>query len=485
MKTNKLCFCVVLLLCSVFTTTLSGQNPYNLPELPGIRVQEGILNFRDSAAFRTAYDQLSVLVEAWNADPNVELNEEDCLDENRVLDAFESQYRYLSLRKKTLIDECEALDRGVDPLNLPDELVIDDVLASFLNSEGVVKVGADIYYASGVNVITQIVGGNMATLRALQRGESPTRYPGEVIVWGGRGDCSAIFQYTVNSNNSNTLSFQPENTYLVGIYYWTFGDGGTSTQTSPTHTYANAGSYEVCLNLELPEEGCADRYCMTVQVGGTGECQALFWFNGAGQQGMYCFTSLLNNNVVAWEWTFGDGGTSNQQNPCHTYTCDKTYMVSLTITTATGCKSSFSMLVVVNTNECCALSANVEGNFYYNNNQRRVRWSQGQINIPIFMTAVKAAMKHYRLKNNGNWATQNANLQLQFMGNVYTKGVANCNCQHAYPIGSTYMAFNKKKLVAVKNIPKMFRVKHQFNWSVRYTANNTFLGEKTTPATCN
>jgi len=37
------------------------------------------------------------------------------------------------------------------------------------------------------------------------------------------------------------------------IYYWTFGDGGTSTQKEPTHSYTVAGSYPVSLHTEWQE----------------------------------------------------------------------------------------------------------------------------------------------------------------------------------------------------------------------------------------
>jgi len=36
--------------------------------------------------------------------------------------------------------------------------------------------------------------------------------------------------------------------------------------------------------------------------------------------------------ITAWEWTFGDGGTSTDQNPSHTYDSAGTYSVSLKVT---------------------------------------------------------------------------------------------------------------------------------------------------------
>ena len=40
-------------------------------------------------------------------------------------------------------------------------------------------------------------------------------------------------------------------------------------------------------------------------------------------------------NIVSWNWSFGDGGTSTQQNPTHVYTAEGSYTVSLTVSNGT------------------------------------------------------------------------------------------------------------------------------------------------------
>lgn len=56
---------------------------------------------------------------------------------------------------------------------------------------------------------------------------------------------------------------------------------------------------------------------------------------------------ISSGNVVAWDWDFGDGGTSSLQNPSHTYTQSGTYNVSLSVTsdpvlsTPSQCPMSF------------------------------------------------------------------------------------------------------------------------------------------------
>lgn len=41
-------------------------------------------------------------------------------------------------------------------------------------------------------------------------------------------------------------------------------------------------------------------------------------------------------NITSWLWNFGDGGTSNQQNPSHTFNANGTYTISLTVSTSTA-----------------------------------------------------------------------------------------------------------------------------------------------------
>ena len=52
-------------------------------------------------------------------------------------------------------------------------------------------------------------------------------------------------------------------------------------------------------------------------------------------------------SVVAWSWTFGDGGTSTTQSPSHAYTAAGTYAVGLTVTDNLGATSSTSQSVTV------------------------------------------------------------------------------------------------------------------------------------------
>ncbi len=62
------------------------------------------------------------------------------------------------------------------------------------------------------------------------------------------------------------------------------------------------------------------------------------------------FTDLStdeDSSIVAWDWSFGDGATSSQQNPSHTFAAAGDYTVSLTVTDDTGLTSTSSQQVSV------------------------------------------------------------------------------------------------------------------------------------------
>jgi hypothetical protein len=57
--------------------------------------------------------------------------------------------------------------------------------------------------------------------------------------------------------------------------------------------------------------------------------------------------SAASTSIVSWAWDFGDGNTSTDEDPSHTYAADGTYTVCLTVTDENGCTSEFCTDVTV------------------------------------------------------------------------------------------------------------------------------------------
>ncbi len=63
------------------------------------------------------------------------------------------------------------------------------------------------------------------------------------------------------------------------------------------------------------------------------------------------FTDRSTNAPTSWSWTFGDGATSAEQNPVHTYTAPGTYTVSLMVANTAGSDSATKTIVVTEPGE--------------------------------------------------------------------------------------------------------------------------------------
>ncbi|MEM6345767.1 MAG: PKD domain-containing protein, partial [Bacteroidota bacterium] len=97
--------------------------------------------------------------------------------------------------------------------------------------------------------------------------------------------------------------------------------------------------YPYFYDWQVSAPSMCDRVEIPVQVG-TGSLNATFTANRTQLTlpwgGEVDFTDQTTN-TVSWAWDFGDGATSTDQNPSHTYTVVDTYTVILTVTNADGC----------------------------------------------------------------------------------------------------------------------------------------------------
>lgn len=154
---------------------------------------------------------------------------------------------------------------------------------------------------------------------------------------------------------------QPTAGNTIDSYSWSFGDGNNSSQTNPSHTYLATGNYDVTLTA-TDNNGCIGSLTQTITVNPLPVAD----FDGntgcAGSGTSFIDNSnSQNGNIISWNWDFGDGNSSNTQNPNHNYGTTGNFDVTLIITDENGCtdtitkniNSSFTITANFNVDTAC------------------------------------------------------------------------------------------------------------------------------------
>ena len=138
-------------------------------------------------------------------------------------------------------------------------------------------------------------------------------------------------QFSNNSTGSTT-------------YSWDFGDGGKSSSTNPSHNFTTPGIYAVQL-IAKTAAGCEDSSVVNITVENIVADFTTDIKSGCTNPLTVQYTNL-STNANSYEWHFGDGSVSTQQNPTHVYTNKQPlpttnyYTEYLIVKSATGCKDT-------------------------------------------------------------------------------------------------------------------------------------------------
>ncbi len=160
------------------------------------------------------------------------------------------------------------------------------------------------------------------------------------------------FTFANQCENDQTL-FTNNSSGGASDYLWDFGDGQTSSQTSPTHVFPAKGNYHVQLTASNAA-GCVNSFASSVAIASTPAPDFsidLPPFSCAGTPTQFhdATPALTDSNITTWAWSFNDGtgATSMLKDPIHTYNLPGNYDVSLLVTTNFGCAASVQMPVVI------------------------------------------------------------------------------------------------------------------------------------------
>jgi PGF-pre-PGF domain-containing protein len=138
-----------------------------------------------------------------------------------------------------------------------------------------------------------------------------------------------------------SVQFTDQSTGLPTSWSWDFGDGTTSTDQNPVHVYSLAGSYTVTLTSTNPAGSNTTSKTGYIMVAGTAP---IITFTASPRVGIAPLAVQFNDtstlSPTLWSWDFGDGTTSTEKNPAHTYNSVGVYNVKLSATNGIGTNSS-------------------------------------------------------------------------------------------------------------------------------------------------
>lgn len=160
--------------------------------------------------------------------------------------------------------------------------------------------------------------------------------------------CLALFSYRQDSTNRQLVYFENLSSPVSYStdWFWDFGDGQMSDAFETSHEYNAPGIYSVCLMMTDSALNCTSQFCMEIWIdSNSGECEAFYTWVGQGLT--VAFTDISTGFPDSYLWEFGDGTSSTEQNPIHTFIVPGAYQVCLSIfNDSLQCQSTYCDLIV-------------------------------------------------------------------------------------------------------------------------------------------
>ncbi|MCP4154915.1 MAG: PKD domain-containing protein [bacterium] len=153
---------------------------------------------------------------------------------------------------------------------------------------------------------------------------------------GGNESVTAGYGFTTTGLAATFTDSSTAVGTTITSWQWSFGDGNSSVDASPTHSYLSAGTYDVTLTVS---NGGSLNDSITKAVTVSNPVITItpnFQYSTTDLGVAFTDTSTATGTTItSWQWNFGDSGTSTQANPAHTYSTAGTYSVTLTVSDGT------------------------------------------------------------------------------------------------------------------------------------------------------
>ncbi len=222
---------------------------------------------------------------------------------------------------------------------------------------------------------------------------------------------------------NNTTNLNGE---ALQIYQWDFGDGFTSSATSPVKNWFSIGPRLVTLKTTLAN-GCSSEMTKEVVVGVQPDVSFEVEDRCAGHEVPFTNTTTYTQGNITYLWTFGDGNSSVESAPVHAYSSvvSQTYTVKLKANIAGGCADSFSKTVTIQ-----ALPTTCNFDIVGNPNASKV------LPLNFVPTGGSSTGISYRwltgdgnsITSNGTGATYKYKLHGKYCVTMVARNIAGCEC---------------------------------------------------------
>lgn len=152
------------------------------------------------------------------------------------------------------------------------------------------------------------------------------------------------FSY-LSACSGSPIQFSDASTETIISRQWDFGDSKQSSEKNPVHTYTIPGTYTITQQV-IYSNGCSDSAQQEIQVypKPTADFSATPQITTLSSP--VTFTNQ-SSGATNWQWSFGDGHHSQEENPVYRYTATGKYPVTLSVVNEHQCRDSAEILITL------------------------------------------------------------------------------------------------------------------------------------------